>query len=509
MTPRQPRVALDWVLAVVALGFLAVVRAGVLQERDPYWQIRAGTENLAGAPYARPDSWSWAPVDAPFAQTSPLWNDILGAAWQAAGFAGFFTVGLLSIGSYGLVVLVLAHRLGARPLPALAGILGTLLLALPMLSPRGALTAQTLFLAAIAITHAALPRLCALPAVSATAWCAAGGFAVAALGIWLHLSWSVLAPALLGCLAVMLLLSPEVPVRRALVLTAGLAVGLGAGVVSGPYRLGVWALSRRVQEAASGVVIEWLPPWTPGLLPRWLPTAALAAAGTALALWWLWRHRAERATDRRVALVGALLVLAVPTAAAGFLTIRVIGVCLLTLAPVSALGATRLVAALRARAAAPDPGRVLGHPRVRHWMTARPWRVVVVAVLALVSPLVLLSGARLGRPGAELAALPALPQGCRLVSDANTAGPVLLLRPDVKVWIDTRADYWGQDRNSEAIRLITEGRGATATLERATCAILVDDAALPSAGLAAELDADPAWNRGYVGDGVSVWTKSG
>ena len=41
----------DWGLAVIALGFLAVVRAGVLQERDPYWQVRAGVENLAGAPY--------------------------------------------------------------------------------------------------------------------------------------------------------------------------------------------------------------------------------------------------------------------------------------------------------------------------------------------------------------------------------------------------------------------------------------------------------------------------
>ena len=446
-------------------------------------------------------------MDAPFAQTSPLWNDALGAAWHGAGFAGFFAVGLLSIWSYGVVALVLARMLGARPLPALAGVLATLLLALPMLSPRGALTAQTLFLGTLALAFALLRRLGTLPAAAAMAGVAVGGFGVAFLGIWLHLSWAVLTPALLGCLGVMLLLSPDVPNRRAVLLSAGLAAGLGAGVVSGPYGFGVWALSRRVQDAAAGVVIEWLPAWSPGLLARWLPTAILAAAGTALAVWWLWRRRSARSTDRRLPLAAALLVLAVPMSLGGFLAIRVIGICLLALAPLAALGATGLVDRLRTRAATSDAGRALTHPRVRHWMSAEPWRVVVVVVLVLVSPLVLLSGARLGRPVAEMAALPALPDGCRLVSDANAAGPVLLLRPDVTVWIDTRADYWGRERNVAAVRLLTEGRGATEVLEDATCAMLAQDPALPSAALADALDADPAWSREYADGDLTVWAR--
>lgn len=508
MTRPPPGRALDWVLAAVALAFLAVVRAGVLQERDPYWQVRAGVENLAGAAYSRPDSWSWAPVDAPFVQTSPWWNDALGAAWQAAGFAGFFTVGVASVLGYGLVVLALARMLGARGLPALAGALLTVLPALPMLSPRGALAGQTLFLLAVGLAYAALPRLGRLPAPVALAAVLLAGAGVAVLGVGIHLSWAVLAPALLVAVVVLLALTPTIPVRRRMLLGAGLAAGLGVGVVSGPYRTQVFSLSRRVQDAASGVVLEWLPTWTPGLWPRWVPAAALSLVLAGGVGTWLWRHRARRVDDRRLALAAALLVVAAPAAVAGVFTIRVVGLALLTLAPLAAAGATVLVDRLRARAAGEDGGRGLAHPRVQHWLTGAPWRFVVAAVLVLLSPLMVLAGSRLGRPVAEIPALSSLPRGCLLVSDANAAGAVLLLRPDVKVWIDTRADYWGRDRNMEAIRLITEGRGAAATLERATCAMLVDDPALPSAGLAGELDADPAWTRGFAQQGVTVWTKT-
>lgn len=501
------RAARGWALPVVALSFLAVVRAGILQERDPYWQVRAGLENLSGAPLVRPDSWSWAPVDAPFTQTSPLWNDLLGLAWRTGGFGGFFVVGMLSIWAYGLVVLVLARGLGARPLPALVGVMATLLLALPMLSPRGALAAQTLFLLAVAGSHRALPRLGPMPAAVAVPAVTAAGVATAALGSWLHLSWLLLAPALLATAVVMALLTPALRRRRVALLGPALGAGLGLGLLVGPYGTRAWALSRGVQEAASGVVLEWLPVWSPGLLPRWLPTALLTAAGAGLGLGWVWRHRSSH-KDRRLSLLAGLLVTAAPAAVAGFTTIRVVGLALLTLAPVAALGVTRLATLLRARGARPGAGPVLRHPRVRHWLTAAPWRVVTAAVLVLLAPLVVVAGSRLGRPVVEAAALPALPAGCRLVSDANAAGPVLLLRPDVTVWADTRADYWGRERNERAVRLLMTGRDDTGVLARATCAMLVDDPSVPSTGLARALDAAPGWARAYSTPAVTVWARS-
>ncbi len=84
MTPAPAR--RGWLLPWLALAALAVVRAGVVDERDPYWQVRAGLENLGGAPLSRPDTWSWAHVDRRFTQTSPAWNDALALGWDADGW---------------------------------------------------------------------------------------------------------------------------------------------------------------------------------------------------------------------------------------------------------------------------------------------------------------------------------------------------------------------------------------------------------------------------------------
>lgn len=503
MTPPAGARRLDVVLAVTALAFLAAVRAGVLDERDPYWQTRAGLENLDGAPLSRPDSWSWEPVDRLFTQTSPWWNDLLATGWRTAGFAGFFAVGFLSILAYGVVALVAARRLGGRPLPALAGLLATMLLALPFLSPRGALTAQTLFLAALVGLHAGAPRLAALRTPVAAVSLAAAGVVVAGLGIRLHLSWSVLAPALAVCGAVVLALAPGLGRRRAVTLAAAWAAGLAAGVVSGPYGTGVWALSRRVQDATTGVVIEWLPTWTPGLSPRWVPTALATAALAVLLGWWWLRRRSDPQAAGRIGLAAALLLVAVPAAVVGFATIRVVGLSLLTLAPLAGAATTVLVDRLRERSGRADHG-VLAHERVRHWLTGGPWRVVVTAVLVVVAPLVVLAAAALGRPLTLAPAIEALPRDCRLVSDADSAGPVLLVRPDVQVWVDTRADYWGRERNASAIRLVADGVDDTGVLDRATCALVGGPG---GSGLASLLDADPRWDRTFAEGVVTVWTR--
>ena len=129
-------------------------------------------------------------------------------------------------------------------------------------------------------------------------------------------------------------------------------------------------------------------------------------------------------------------------------------------------------------------------------------------VLVVVSPLVVFAGARSGRPP-EAAALGALPEGCRLVSDPASAGPVILLRPDVRVWIDTRADYWGRERNALALDVLTGSDTSVPAVAGATCALLSGAADLPTAGLASALDADPAWQRRTEVGGVRVWVRDG
>ncbi len=506
MSPAAGRRA--WLLPGLALGALGVVRAGVVDERDPYWQVRAGLENLAGAPLSRPDTWSWAPVPGRFTQTSPAWNDALALAWRAAGFAGFFTLALLSMLLYVGVALALARRLGARPMPTLVGALPLLLLALPMVSPRATLVAQTLVLGALlAADHARVTLARTAPALLVAAGLA-GGLVVAWAGSWLHLSWLLLAPGLWLCLVVLALGTPSASVRHRVAALGGAGLGLAGGVLAGPYGTGAWGLTRAVQDATSGVVLEWMSPLTAGLALRWLPAVVVALAGAVLGTVRVVRRWGRRGSDPRVGLLASLLVLAAPTAVGGLLGIRFIGVALLALVPVAGLGATALAGRAARRATASPATGLFRSAVVRRWSVGRPWRVVTVLVLVAVSPLVVLAGARLGRPP-EAGAVDLLPRGCRLFSDPASAGPVLLLRPDVRVWVDTRADYWGRDRNREALDVLAGDDASAAPVAGADCVLLSTTGALPTAGLVRALDADPAWSaRGGAG-GVRVWVRPG
>lgn len=503
MTPAPAR--RGWLLPWLALAALAVVRAGVVDERDPYWQIRAGLENLDGAPLSRPDAWSWAPVDRLFTQTSPAWNDALAVGWDAAGFAGFFAVSLASMLLFTTLVLVAARRLGAHPLPALGAVLAVLLVALPMVSPRATLVAQSLFLAAVLGADRARAAAGRVPVVVLGAAALVGGFVVAAAGSWVHLSWLLLAPALWLAVVVLCLATPELGRARGAVAVVAAGLGLGLGVLAGPYGTQAWAVTRTVQDAADGVILEWMSPAAPGLALRWLPTAAIALVLAVVGVVRTARRWPDRADDPRVGLATALLVLAVPAAVGGLLGVRFIGLALLTLAPLAAVGATRLAGRAGARARAPEPTGPFRSGVLRRWSAGGPWRVVGWLTLGLLSPLVLLAGAGLGRP-AEADVVDALPRGCRLVSDPASAGPVLLLRPDVRVWVDTRADYWGAERNREALAVLSGASTDVPAVTGATCAML-SAADVPTGRLAAALDADPTWEPAATAPGLRTWVR--
>ncbi|MBM6405971.1 hypothetical protein JQN72_17145 [Phycicoccus sp. CSK15P-2] len=493
-----------WVLPVVGLGALAVVRSGVVDERDPYWQVRAGLENLDGAPLARPDAWSWDPVDALFVQTSPAWNTALGLAWRGGGFTGFFLVTLASMVAYVAVTLLLAARLGARPLPTLGGVLVTLLIAMPMLSPRATLVAQTLFLTAVLAADRARPLAARTPPLLVATVTSLAGVVVAGAGMWLHLSWLLFAPALWAAVAALVVASPDVRGRHALASLGGSGVGLALGVLAGPYGTDAWRISQQVRAACEGVVVEWLPAFTHGLWPRWGPTVLCAVIGSALASHWVLRRWSARADDQRVGLVAALLVLAVPTALGGVLAIRFVGLSLLALPPIAALGATWLAGRVTRRAGEDTPTGLFRHSAVRRWGNGRPWQVVTTLVLVVLSPLVVLSALRGGRPQPEASAVDALPSGCRLLAEPAVASATLLLRPDVPIWTDGRADYWGRERNVAAIRTFRGSDASVGPVQEATCVALETDTPLAEA-----VAADPSWTTVWKQQGLRVWVRDG
>lgn len=483
---------------VLGFGMLALVRGAVLQETDPYWQVRAGLENISGAPLARPDTWSWAPVDGLFRQTSPLWNDILATAWRTAGWLGLTLAGAASIAGYLAASAVLGRRLGARPLPMLIGATPLLLLAMPMLSPRASLAATSLALLVVI----AAPHWIAV--VRRTRWAAVlvlvAGASVSWLGSWVHLSWLLLGP-LAGTSWMVAAARAPAPRSRRVTTAVAAEVGLVLGAIAGPYGLSVLAYSRSVATASDGLLLEWLTPFGTGTSIRWALPSVVALVGTACGVTQaVWRRHAASS----VTAVG-LLAVAVPAALAGVTAIRFVGLAILFLVPLAGSWATEVADRAALRAAEVPPRGLMRSPHARFWSDGSRWTVVSIAVLVVLLPLALLASTQLARPP-ELARLAAnLPRGCHLFSDPATASSVILLRPDVRVWTDGRADYWGRNRNAFALQVLQEPDALAPVLDRANCAILLPKA-WPTAARA--IDADSRWQWLGKANEWQLWVRT-
>ena len=500
----------DWLIVGSAIGALAAVRAGTIEEGDPYWQIRAGLENLAGTPLVRPDSWGWAPTGGDFYPNSPAWNVILALGWQAAGFWGMFAITFVSVASFGALVAVAARALGARPLAILVGAVPMLLLALPMLSPRATLPAQTLFLFAVLLGWCWNRSGAERPGWVTGLGLAIFGLVVSTVGNWLHLSWAALAAATAVAWTVMWLLTPGVSVVRRLATSMAGATGLGLGVVLGPYGVaGTVERSRVVAEACTSLIAEWTSPFTPGLALRWGPAAVLALLVAAASVVRVVRRlRAGQLGDPRVRLQAGLAFVGAGTALAGLTAVRFAGLALFALAPLAPVlvpSAARIARGLVLRA--PSTIRV----RAAEWTSERFWRPVAAGVVIVLAPLSLLGAAPHAQPPG-IAAIAQVPSGCRVFASWELSAAVILLRPDLTVWADGRADYYGRQRIEDAISFfygVGAPRGLTAP-DGAQCAIFPTAAADPDYTPVVErLDADPAWVRTATTGEAALWFRAG
>jgi hypothetical protein len=187
--------------------------------------------------------------------------------------------------------------------------------------------------------------------------------------------------------------------------------------------------------------------------------------------------------------------------------LRFLGVSALMLVPVIGLGITIL--GRRARTWAqrlPDPSAAK-EPAIR-WTHSRSWRIVLTLVAVLLLPFAVWMGPGVHAVPEELEAIQALPPGCHLFTTASIAAPTILARPDVPVWFDGRADYFGRARLLEN-NTYAFGEGATAAPPGATCAVLPvvgQDTSLPLA--TARLNADPAWTLLGSYNRFDVWVRT-
>lgn len=493
---RDPR--WDRVVLMAAIVMFAVARAGRFEERDPYWQVRAGAENLAGLPLARPDSWSWSPVAGDWYQNSAGWNDVLALAFQGAGYWGIFAVTAAMIAGYLCLVAVLAQRLGARTLPGMAGMVVLIAGSLSMLSPRATLVVQVVILAALALADSwARAWSKRLPAWAGGAFGLVCAGILSGIGNWAHLSFLTMAPALALGWALQWLLYPLGPARKVWLILGGTA-GWLIGLLATPYGLAM-GLERTslVQQACIGLILEWSSPFQPGMDPKAVITVAIAVAlALTMAAWLVRRWRSGRRCEAEPVLV-VLSLAGIPATLAGLWAVRFVGVGLLTLAPVAALAATDLVDALR-RWVATRPAS-----RWQEYVQGSFWRPVLAAVTVVLIPGAAWLGWQHSVP-VEQPLVEMLPRGCRLMNSQTVAGPVILSRPDVKVWIDGRADYFGRAHIEDTYAYYRAENPALVP-PGTTCVLLLDENDLP---LADALAQSPDWRLEARLSQYELWLPS-
>jgi hypothetical protein len=488
----------DRILLFTWIAIFAIARSGRFEERDPYWQVRAGAENLAGWPLARPDTWSWAGIEGNWYQNSAGWNNVLAIGYGIAGYWGIFALTAVLIAVYFGLVALLAARFGARALPGMAGMVVLVAGSLSMLSPRATLIVQVLILVAIVFADAWTRRAPGLPVWAG----AAGAFAVAAvlsaLGNWSHLSFLIMSPALAVLWGIVWVLARLDGPRRAAVIIGG-TLGWLLGLLASPYgvALGI-ERTRIVQEICTGLILEWSSPLLAVMDAKVRIAVAVGVAlAVAMAVWLLRRLRSRRRSASEPALL-ALAVFGIPATLASLWAVRFLGIGLLTMAPVVALAATEATVAARRR---------LGSRPSSRWAEYAQggfWRPVLAAVTVVLLPGALWLGAQHAVP-AEQALVKQLPAGCRLMNSQTVAGPVILTRPDVLVWIDGRFEFFGRAHIQLAYDYFA-GVAAEPVPRSATC-VLVD--ATVDRGLARAVAESAQWRLAAREGQFELWLPAG
>ncbi|WP_448002637.1 hypothetical protein [Agromyces bauzanensis] len=492
-----------WWLGFTVLTMMAAARAALPTERDPFWSARAGLETLDGVPLARPDTWSWS-AEGIWYPNSPAWNVVLGVAWNGLGYWGFFWVAFIATTALIGLSMMVARRAGARALPTFVTFVPLLLASSAAISARATVAVQILLLCAVLFAWwfgGVAGRLRTPVAVGVVA---VTGFALSFVGNWVHLSFMLLAAAVAVMWAIAWWTSPGLDGwRRALLLAFG-TLGLFLGCVFSPYGIGLTLeRSRAVGEICRDLITEWMSLSTMvfdegGFI--WLPIAVVTVIAAAGTVYWLVRLvRTAGRFDPRVRLVAPLIALAVPAVVAGFGTIRFLALGALVLMPVAAAALTALVD--RFRGAQQRGGNAWSSGRVARYTSGRFWTDVLVIVAVVVSVMAAVAIPQGARPP-ETRVVEQLPLGCLLWSDPSVAGPVLLERPDVRVWIDGRADFYGREH---LIRFIEIRSGRVPLPADAECVILK-----PRSGdsrLSDVLDSSSAWSRITSIDGFTLWVR--
>jgi len=330
------------------------------------------------------------------------------------------------------------------------------------------------------------------------------GFLLSMIGNWVHLSFLVMAPVVAVMWMIAWWASPSIDLKRRLALAASGVIGLAVGCVLSPYGVALTIeRSQVVAEICRGLITEWMSliDAAKGGELRWIPMAAVALVVVlACGVWMTCVLRRNGRFDPRVRLLLPLIVVAIPVTFAGLGALRFIVVGMLVILPVAAAAATSFVDGVHRRQNAGNG--FWARPRVVDYTSGRFWTIVMVGIALVFLPITMGFASKGAKPP-EAVLAEVLPEGCSLFSDAS-AGPVILTRPDVRVWLDGRADFYGREHLIATARIYA---GLDPIPREADC-VMLNTVERLTAPLAQELDDDGAWDRIASLDGFGVWVRS-
>ena len=434
-----------WMLAWLAFLPFALIRSENLAESDTFWQVRTGLLTIAEGRIPSMDPFSWTVSGKPWTLNSWAFNVVLGFSYEAAGLVGVALVCACFVAVICGLVLLLARRLGAAPVPSAwvlligAPLLTLFLSARPQLVDYIAVLALVMFLQRLVEVPKPVWPLIAI-AVLTTLW------------VNLH-AGALLGVAIVGASALLVFLRRSTRSRSGWFLAA-LLVTMLCSLVN-PYGAGLLAQTLQV-KTESTVITEWQP-FNPAD-PLQLVMLAIGLLGLGVA--------ARRGDPVFTAAIGV-------AACGSVAAMRVLPILVLLALPVLAAFASHEVVL-----------RYFASRRRLFFQGATAVLVIAIGLAVFNLPF-------FGRPDPAhfpRAAIKAIPAGCKLFNEYQLGGLVILERPDVPVSIDSRNDLYGAERVTQSLRVL-DGQGDLNEGLRGADCVLVS----PATGLARWLNTNPGW----------------
>ena len=424
-----PSLRTTWGLLVWLLVPLAVVfEFGPVEEADLYWHLRMGEDILANGRFGGDPSWTYGPADATWVTTQAAAEVLLHGIYSIGSWAGIllFRLALAAVLAVSILI-ALTSVVRTRPVivrdRAVAVVGGLSILAMVAFVQERPQTLSLILLPWVGVLALRVMYTDRWPR-----WWLVG--LVVMVWSWFHGAAVLVGPLLAGVALIHALGTAGLKWLPALARSVrrGWAVVLAAVVAPmlGPTGWSYYAQAAKIQEAASGRILEWQPPdannlivWGAlALVAVWVLAVVRLAARSGM----LWR------TLRMDAMLLVTLV-AVMTSAGRYLAIGI-----LLLGPM----VTRRLAQAWTRPS-------LGIERVPRRL-ASVLVVVATAGAALLSALALVDVRPVGadKPLRVWTAMAALDGDRRVFVDYALGGQAALLG-DVVVSIDGRTDRYGSE----------------------------------------------------------------